>query len=94
VFEDMAMIDEFTQLRERNVQHNGLRGANIAAPGPTPTSGFANDGSLREIDAYLLGVLALIGAEAVAFSFENDGRLARNVVVNPLYQGRREFMGS
>lgn len=68
--------------------------AYVDAPGPTPTSGFADDSALRQIDAYLLGMLGLLGAEAVAFPFENGGRLARNVVVNPAYQGIESSWGA
>lgn len=66
----------------------------IEAPGPTPSSGFANDSALRQIDAYLLGILRLLGAEGVAFPFENEGHLARNVVVNPAYQGVESSWGA
>lgn len=50
---------------------------------PTPVRGYCDDSQVALGDALLLGVYRLMGIEPVAYAFENDGRLFRNVVPNP-----------
>lgn len=47
---------------------------------PTPVSGFCDDRLVAEGDLLLLGIYDLMGVEPVAYTFENAGRLFRNVV--------------
>lgn len=47
---------------------------------PTPYRGFGDDRLIQFVDAQLLGVFALVGVFPIAFTFENDGRVFRNVV--------------
>jgi|GEM_PF-2147587 len=47
---------------------------------PTPVSGHGDDCLVAVADLLLLGIYDLMGVEPVAYSFENYGRLFRNVV--------------
>jgi hypothetical protein len=49
----------------------------------TPATGFVDDTLLARYDTVLLGLCGLLGIEPIAYAFENEGRLARNVVPNP-----------
>src|SRR5258708_14480673 len=60
---------------------------------PTPTRGFANDADVQIYDALLLGVQYICGLVPVAFEFENNWRLIRNVVANPDSKGKRSSQG-
>jgi len=49
----------------------------------TPVNGIGGDHEVLLADAVLLGVYGLAGIDPVAYRFENDGKLQRNVVANP-----------
>lgn len=59
----------------------------------TPFQGFGNDVLVQFSDALQLGVFLLLGIAPVAYSFENDGRLFRNVVPNPNKRGSASSQG-
>jgi L-asparagine oxygenase len=59
----------------------------------TPTSGFGNDTAVQLYDALLLGAQYISGVVPVAFEFENNGRLMRNVIANPDSRGKRSSHG-
>jgi len=58
---------------------------NLIVPQPpsTPVSGFCNDVQVKAYDSLLLGVMYIAGLFPVAYAFENEWRLFRNVVPNP-----------
>jgi L-asparagine oxygenase len=64
----------------------------LGAP-ETPTSGFTDDRVLVPHDLILAGAMKLAGTEPIAFSFENSGKIARNVVSNPLQRGKASSHG-
>jgi hypothetical protein len=64
-----------------------LRGlAELPAPA-TPVAGFADDRLLAPQDMILTGAMRIAGGAPVAFAFENQGRIVRNVVANPDQRG-------
>ncbi len=97
VLENLTSAQTLAQLQENTpetivtVLRNGTR---IGALQPTPLTGFANDSELAAADAALLGVLALRGIVPHAYPFENEGRLARNVVPRPEFSDTDSSWGS
>jgi L-asparagine oxygenase len=61
---------------------------------PTPASGFADDVALAHVDAFLLGLYSIAGVAPMTYGFENDGRLARNVVPHPNHEAAETSWGS
>jgi L-asparagine oxygenase len=66
--------------------------AELTVP-PTPTSGFGLDDLLSPHDILLAGAMRLAGTEPCSFPFENEGRIGRNVVANPLQRGKASSHG-
>jgi hypothetical protein len=64
-----------------------LRGLSRLEAPATPTEGFLDDEVMRPHDFLLAGVMRLAGTRPVAFTIENRGRIARNVVANPQQAG-------
>ncbi|MEU0157661.1 TauD/TfdA family dioxygenase [Streptomyces sp. NPDC006261] len=60
----------------------------------TPVSGFADEGELAVTNAIHLGLIRLLGCTPFAVSYENDGRLIRNVVPNPAASGTTSSWGA
>lgn len=58
-------------------------GFSVPKPPPTPITGFCNDVHVKLYDSLLLGTMYIAGLFPVAYSFENEWRLFRNVVPNP-----------
>jgi hypothetical protein len=56
---------------------------NVPQLPPTPVNGFCNDVQVKIYDSFLLGSMYLAGLCPVAYTFENEWRLFRNVVPNP-----------
>ena len=50
---------------------------------PTPFRGFGDDTLVSAVDAQLLGIYGIMGTSPVAYTFENNGFIWRNVVPNP-----------
>lgn len=70
-----------------------LRGLiDLHAP-PTPVTGFIEDRLLAAQDILLAGALRVAGTTPVAYPFENQGRIARNVVANPNQRGSASSHG-
>jgi L-asparagine oxygenase len=61
---------------------------------PTPTTGFTDDTALVHVDAFLLGLYSIAGIEPMTYSFENDGRFARNVIPHPDHEAAETSWGS
>jgi hypothetical protein len=64
----------------------------LAAP-DTPTSGFIDDKLMAAHDLVLGGAMNLAGSKPTAFTFENSGRIGRNVVSNPDQRGKASSHG-
>lgn len=60
----------------------------------TPVSGFGDEPELAVVNALHLGLVRLMRATPFAVSFENDGRLIRNVVPNPAASGMTSSWGA
>ncbi|MEV0603126.1 TauD/TfdA family dioxygenase [Streptomyces sp. NPDC050315] len=60
----------------------------------TPVSGFGDEAELAVINAVHLGLVRLLGCTPFAVSYENDGRLIRNVVPNPAACGTTSSWGA
>ncbi len=60
----------------------------------TPVSGFADESELAVTNAIHLGMIRLLGCTPFAVSYENDGRLIRNVVPNPAASGTTSSWGA
>lgn len=60
----------------------------------TPVSGFGDELELAATNAVHLGLLRLLGCTPFAVSYENDGRLIRNVVPNPEAAGKTSSWGA
>jgi L-asparagine oxygenase len=70
-----------------------LRNALSVATPDTPVNGFAENGLLKPYDLVLAGAMQLAGIRPTAFSFENSGKIARNVVSNPAQRGKASSHG-
>jgi hypothetical protein len=68
------------------------RAAELDAPA-TPINGIVSAQLLAPQDILLAGAMRLAGTEPCAFSFENQGRIARNVVANPAQRGMASSHG-
>ncbi|MCX5398296.1 TauD/TfdA family dioxygenase [Streptomyces sp. NBC_00102] len=62
--------------------------------GPTPVSGFGDEPSLSVVNALHFGLIQLLGVTPFAVSYENHGRLIRNVVPNPAAAGTTSSWGA
>lgn len=60
---------------------------------PTPYRGYGDESKTASSDMLLLAVYALAGIDPLAFAFENDGQLFRNVVPNPDAAGQKSSHG-
>ncbi|MEV7007427.1 hypothetical protein [Streptosporangium sp. NPDC051022] len=60
----------------------------------TPVDGFGDELELAVMNALHLGLIRLLHITPFAVSFENDGRLIRNVVPNPVALGTTSSWGS
>ncbi|MET9429342.1 MULTISPECIES: TauD/TfdA family dioxygenase [unclassified Streptomyces] len=60
----------------------------------TPVSGFADEAQLAVTNAIHLGLIRILGCTPFAVSYENDGRLIRNVVPNPAASGTTSSWGA
>lgn len=60
----------------------------------TPVYGFGSEPELAVMNAIQLGLVRLLECTPFAVSFENDGRLIRNVVPNPDAAGRTSSWGA
>lgn len=60
----------------------------------TPVGGFADEHELALTNAVQLGLINLMNAVPYAVSYENDGRLFRNVVANPAAAGTTSSWGA
>ncbi|MEV7808306.1 TauD/TfdA family dioxygenase [Microbispora sp. NPDC088329] len=60
----------------------------------TPVTGFGDEHELAALNALHLGLIRLMRAIPFAVSFENDGRLIRNVVPNPAASGTTSSWGA
>lgn len=60
----------------------------------TPVHGYGDETGLAVINALHFGLLQLLGATPFAVSYENDGRLIRNVVPNPAASGITSSWGA
>lgn len=70
-----------------------LRGvADFKAP-ETPVTGLADNTALSVQDIVLAGAMHIAGTRPCAFAFENQGRIARNVVANPEQRGKASSHG-
>ena len=61
---------------------------------PTPVNGFCNDVQVKPYDSLLLGAMYIAGLLPVAYTFENEWRLFRNVVPNPSAKLEKSSHGS
>jgi hypothetical protein len=61
---------------------------------PTPVNGFGDEIELAVMNAVHLGLIRLLGCTPFAVSYENDGRLIRNVVPNPAASGKTSSWGA
>lgn len=60
----------------------------------TPVDGFGDEPELAVMNAIHLGLIRLMHTIPFAVSFENDGRLIRNVVPNPAASGTTSSWGA
>ncbi|MER5768952.1 TauD/TfdA family dioxygenase [Streptomyces sp. NPDC001985] len=60
----------------------------------TPVSGFGDESELAVTNAIHLGLIRILGCTPFAVSYENDGRLIRNVVPNPAASGTTSSWGA
>jgi hypothetical protein len=60
---------------------------------PTPFLGFGDEEKTAFADLLLFGIYALMGVEPVAFDYENDGRLLRNVAPTLSGKGQKSSQG-
>lgn len=60
----------------------------------TPVSGFGDEAELAVTNAIHLGLIRILGCTPYAVSYENDGRLIRNVVPNPEASGTTSSWGA
>jgi L-asparagine oxygenase len=67
--------------------------ATIDALPETPIRGFCEDSRVSLADAQLLGIYEIFNLFPIAYEYENDGRLARNVAPNPDSSGQRSSHG-
>lgn len=89
---DLIKVRNFLIQRGSILYIKNSNGSALQIP-PTPTSGFGNDAAVQIYDALLLGAQYLAGLVPVAFEFENNWRLMRNVVANPNSKGKRSSHG-
>ncbi|MBT2383373.1 TauD/TfdA family dioxygenase [Streptomyces sp. ISL-11] len=61
---------------------------------PTPVHGYGDETALAATNALHFGLLQLLGRTPFAVSYENDGRLVRNVVPNPAASGITSSWGA
>lgn len=61
---------------------------------PTPIAGFGTETDLAATNALHLGLIQLIGITPFAVTYENGGRLIRNVVPNPTASGTPSSWGA
>jgi hypothetical protein len=90
-----SVVATLQHFRERGASILFIQGPACKTPAlpPTPTAGFGNDADVQVYDAILLGVQRVCGIVPVAFEFENQSRLMRNVVPNPRSKGQRSSYG-
>lgn len=62
-------------------------------PVPTPVTGFADETRLTAVNLVHFGMLDLLGLVPVAYRWENQGRLVRNVAPRPDAGGARTSWG-
>jgi L-asparagine oxygenase len=76
--------------------HHALSLANLPTQDfpETPVHGFGAEPELAVMNAIQLGLIRLLDCTPFAVSFENDGRLIRNVVPNPDAAGRTSSWGA
>ena len=60
---------------------------------PTPFRGFGDESKTAFTDLQLFGVYDVTGVEPLAFDYENNGWLFRNVVPNPDAAGQKSSQG-
>ncbi|MCC3767825.1 TauD/TfdA family dioxygenase [Streptomyces sp. UNOC14_S4] len=61
---------------------------------PTPVTGYGDEPALAVVNALHFGLLRLLGTTPFAVSYENKGRLIRNVVPNPEAAGTTSSWGA
>lgn len=79
-----ALLEELTAWRREPAPW--LTVSNLPSPErriPTPSDGFCDESALTVANLVQFGMLDLLGLLPVAYPYENDGRLIRNVAPRP-----------